>query len=447
MFWLGVTIFMDPGGYIRTYLDRSMIGGFQVWDLTFLLLLIPLISPQVKISYYFKFKDNRWIFNFLTLFTLFYFIPVYGYIAPGLNTSSLFDFLQYERLTIVGFISIIPAYIFFKRNQTLLLKFAFITSLIIVILYLVRLFTNLPVIPFWTATRGLGLEATRISLKSYGFANWFIYISLIFVLFKFRHTKKIWIYFIGLTIFMAIIITLTRRSIVILLFNSLLIYIIHQLYAKKGLLSPKLGRFVIAGVFAFLMIYILQPKYLDYSVSTLNSVVSFVSKTETSEVQSEGRLEHDIPGHFARFNESPIIGYGYDILWYSNDVAEGGLSANDIPLTAAIGMFGVLGLTIFSIYYFKLFHILYRNYKILREIYRSKLAYSHSILFTINMVIMIGLISTFTIGFMNYFSDLIRGETRVKQMMYIGILLASRDMLYVKLREWKKDKKEAKDDE
>ena len=60
MFWLAVIIYHDPGGYIRVYLlNRSMIGGLQVTDLTFILLLLPLLSPKVKIAEYFKFKDKQ----------------------------------------------------------------------------------------------------------------------------------------------------------------------------------------------------------------------------------------------------------------------------------------------------------------------------------------------------------------------------------------------------
>ena len=58
MFWMAVTLLLDPGGYLVIYLPRSMIGGLQIWDLKFILLLIPLISPNINIRFYFKFKYN-----------------------------------------------------------------------------------------------------------------------------------------------------------------------------------------------------------------------------------------------------------------------------------------------------------------------------------------------------------------------------------------------------
>src|SRR5437763_1579879 len=113
------------------------------------------------------------------------------------------------------------------------------------------------------------------------------------------------------------------------------------------IISIKVVRiFIFAGLF-FIVFKLFAPTYLMYSISILENSLSTTTDKSNEILQSDVRLEHDIPGHLARFQESPLLGYGYDILWYSNASEEGGLSANDVPVTAALGMFGIVGIGLF----------------------------------------------------------------------------------------------------
>jgi hypothetical protein len=434
MFWLAVTIFLDPGGYIQTFITRSMIGGLQLWDLQFVLLLIPLLSPKIKILYFFKFKDNRWIFFFLLCFAIIYHILVYGYIMPGGTSGPLLDFLQYERLTIIGFIAIIPAYIFFRRSYHILIKFAFVTSIIVALFYLITITTKLPLIPILSFERGLGTNAMRIGMLSYGFAYWFIYIAFIIVIFKVKLPRKGLIFFIGITLFVAVILTLTRRSILTILYVIILIYFIYQRFNHLPVVSVKFLRPLFLFFIALLALWFIAPQYINYSKEMINSTFSYIDPNKT-EVLNDNRLENDIPKHLARFKESPIFGYGYDAKWYSNIVEEGGLSANDVPLTAALGMFGVVGLFIFSFFYFKVFKILLNTYRVAKFYYLNNLYLHNKIIFTVAIILWVSFINRYTLNFMGYFSDLILDVPRVKTMINLGFLLATRDMMVKDINE------------
>ena len=431
MFWIALTIFVDPGGYVQSYISRSIIGGIQLWDLQFVLLILPLISPKIRLSDYFKFKDNRWIFYFLLSFAIIYHIIIFGYIMPGGSISTLFDFLQYERLTIVGFIAIIPAYIFFKRSYPILVKYAFVTSVLLSAFYLVTLLTGVPLLPTVSSER-LGTVAMRFYMLSYGYADWFISISIIVLLFKINLPKKRFIYFIGITLFIAIILTLTRRSIIGVLYTPFLVYFLHQKFYNRTIISTKALKMLFIVFIAFTTLFIVKPKYVGYSVDMLNSVISYV-QPETRDQIEDGRLENDIPKHLARFKQSPWLGYGYDATWYSNKVEEGGISANDVPLTAALGMFGVIGLLFYSFFYFKIFKILFCIYKILKKSYFIGLAHKNQFLFTICLIVLISFISRFTLNFMGYFGDIIQGVPRVYMMLLLGFMLASRDIIKYKI--------------
>jgi len=429
MFWLAVTIFLDPGGYIITYVQRSMIGGLQITDVGIVMLTLPLISPKINIRSYFNYPDNKWIFYFLLIYAIVYHVIVFGFIAPGNNFKSLLHLLQYERLTIWGFIAIIPGYIFFRRSYHLMIRFAFITSILLVALYMIRQFTGLPVIPLRIAERGIGTNALRIGMISYGYAYWFIYISLMLLIYKLELPWKNWIYIIGLVVAVAQILSLTRRSTLSLLYSFFLIYFFYTRIINLNIISFRITRVFISIGVLILILYLFAPDYIRYTRDIMENTLNVINLGHEDMDYTDARLTRDIPGHLALFRQSPIIGYGYDALWYSNDVGEGGLSANDVPLTAALGMFGILGLSLYSIYYIKTFKILYQSYNVLKAHYWNRFAGQNVIIFCILMALFIAYISRYTLNFMAYFLDLIDGKTRVISMLSWGVLLASRDIL------------------
>lgn len=429
MFWLALTIFMDPGGYLQLYLDRSLIGGIQLLDLQFVLLMIPLLSPKIKLKEYFKPKDNRWIFNFLLFFTLFYHIFIYGFINTKGDFKSLIDLIQYERLTLIGFVSIIPAYIFFKRNSTILIKFAIITSLFISVFYIITILTGIQLVPTVTFSRGLGTDAMRISMLSYGFADFFISTSLILLLFNIYVPYKRITYFIGIILFIAVILTLTRRSIIAIFYTSFIIYYLHQKIIGSPVISTKFAKYIFGIASAILVLFFIQPDYIGFGYDMIQNTLDVATTGGVANGEVDGRFEHDIPAHLDRFKQAPILGYGYDPTWYSNIVEEGGLSANDVPLTAALGMFGLIGLFIFSIFYVRIFKILLQTYYVLKASYNSTIHRNNLMIFIIGIVLLGSFITRYTLNFMSYFSDLILEKDRVKSMILLGILLAVRDIL------------------
>lgn len=429
MFWIAVTVFMDPGGYIQTYIPRTLLGGLQISDLTFLLLFVPLISPKVELKPFFNSKDNQWFVYYLLIYTVFYHILVYGFIAPGGKVSSLVELIQYQRLTLWGFLAIIPAYIFFKRNHLLFFKFALITSAFLMSFFIIRFTTGLNIVPIWEFERSRGSNIMRIALLGYGFTQWFLYMLFIKISFRIQLPKMKWINFIAFVIFVAEMLTLTRRVLFSMIFQVFLVYYFSQKMSRKSIISfevPKLLKYM-AGM--ILLLYLVAPKYIDYSLSGINDTISIFQKGEDTRGEIDGRSEGDIPQHIARFVKSPVIGYGWDELWYSNKTEAGGLSANDVPLTAALGMFGILGLLLFTPFYLKVFKILFKNFTLLQQFYLKGIAQKHALLFTISLFLTINFTNKYTLGFLGYYGDLISGASRVMNMMYLGFLLAAFDLI------------------
>lgn len=428
MFWIALTLFVDPGGFIQFYVERSSIGGIKVTDITFLLLLTPLISQKVKISTFFKQKDNRWFFFFLLFYALFYHILVFGFIAQGGDTSEFISFLQYQRLTTWGFFAIIPSYIFFSRNHKLFFKFAVITSALVMIAYIITLTTGMELIPIWEFERSRGSSIMRISVLSYGYADWFLLIFFAAFFFKIKLPYRNVIAFIGIMVFFSIILTLTRRTILSSFFSIFLIYYIHQKMIGKTVFSIKIiMRAIMILSVLVIVIFIIKPEYISYTIQNFQDTFTLVSTGKDVTGEKDGRFEEDIPKHLARFESSPFVGYGWDKLWYSNNTEEGGLSANDVPLTAALGMFGILGLLLFIPYYLKIFKLLFDFYKYLKYIYLSNAIVKNNITFAVGMFLLILFITKFSLNFMSYFDELIKGTSRIYNMIFIGFLLSIRD--------------------
>jgi hypothetical protein len=428
MFWLAVIIFLDPGGYLQTFFPREMIGGLQRTDLTFPLLFFPLISKKVDVNIFFKSKLNIWIISFLLGFTLFYHILVYGIIAPN-NFKSALEVMQYQRLTLIGFLCIIPGYIFFLRNYLLFFKFAVISSLILMALYIITVFFNIRILPMFQEERIAGSGILRIAVLSYGFAQWFIFLGVIMIIVKLDLPFRKSVLILGFIVLGAELLTLTRRIYFFHAFQFIFILWFFQKLRKRSIINKPLIRMLLIVLIGFSLLTIIFPVNFQNISTGINDTYSLITKGTDSRGQEDLRISSDIPQHLARFKESPLIGYGWDKTWYSNNPDEGGLSANDTPLTAALGMFGILGISFFSLYYFKLIRVLRSTFSLLRDYYNSGLYKNRQLLFSLSFYLFSSISANLVINFMAWFGDLIVGYRRSSSMLFIGFLFASRQLI------------------
>lgn len=433
MFWLALTIFVDPGGLVQTYIERTSIGGLKITDITFLLLLIPLISDKVNTADYFKNKDAKWFIQYAFFFAIAYHILIFGLLAHGKGMGELINFLQYQRLTLWGFLIIIPSYIFFLRSYKTFYKIAIYTSGALMFAYLLTLILKIDILPIWEFERSRGSGVMRVSLLSYGFADWLLIVFFSIYFFKLEIVHKRILTFIGITVFLAIIITLTRRSIFSTLFSIFTVFYIYQKYSGSNIFSLKI---ILRTIFLLIVLIggllIIKPNYIEYAQQTLSDTFTLVSKGMDVEGEEDVRFDNDIPKHLERFVHSPILGDGWDENWYSNDTENGGLSANDVPLTASLGMFGVLGLALFTPFYVRIAKKLIELNQLMKFFYRRKELKDIPILYGFATFFLVYFIVRFTINFMSYFEELTRGSHRIYTAIFTGFLLAIIHLLKVK---------------
>ena len=185
-----------------------------------------------------------------------------------------------------------------------------------------------------------------------------------------------------------------------------------------------------------MVVFIVSPEYISHSQAMVVNAFEVTGISENPASTTDGRLERDIPKHLERFREAPVLGYGYDVKWYSNMVEDGGLSANDVPLTAALGMFGILGVSLFLFVYLKLINVMFIAYRVLKIYVKNNIIWREAILFLILLAVLVAFITKFTINFMSLFSELITGKARVASFLNIAFFLAAKDLLIIRLKNY-----------
>tara|TARA_B100000401_G_C52600437_1_gene621695 strand:- start:143 stop:781 length:639 start_codon:yes stop_codon:yes gene_type:complete len=211
--------------------------------------------------------------------------------------------------------------------------------------------------------------------------------------------------FIAITILLAEVLTLTRRTVFNILAQFLIIYLIFNNFNSRSILPKNFFSSLLVLISMIFVTFIFAPSYFQYTLDGIKNSFGIIQNlgVENSITSNDGRLANDIPKHLARFNSSPILGYGWDPLWYSNKTESGGLSANDVPITAALGMFGIAGTLIYFLFYIKVFKIIRNALKSAKRYYNLKTIYfKKPILFSITIFLSVYFINLHTTGFFNY---------------------------------------------
>jgi hypothetical protein len=302
-------------------------------------------------------------------------------------------------------------------------------------LYIITVLFNARLLPLFQQERIPGSGIMRIAVLSYGFAQWFILIAVIMIIAKLNLPFRNAILLLAILVLGAELLTLTRRIYFYHVFHFFFVLWVFQKFRKRAFINKSLIRITLFVLIGFSVLTIVFPINYQNIVTGLKDTYSLVTRGIDTRGQQDLRISSDIPQHLARFKKSPLIGYGWDKDWYSNISDEGGLSANDSPLTASLGMFGLLGLAIFSMYYFKLFKILKSTFKLLKDYYSLGFYKNNELLFVLCFYFFTSTTSYLIVNFMGLFSDLVVGYGRSISMLIIGFLLAGRQLILNDLQE------------
>jgi len=418
----------NPGGVTEVFLSKSQMGGFYYFDIFFLLSFAVVFFGPFNANLFFKNKTARGIF-LVMLFFVFYKIIVWGLIVPEVSFS---DFVRYtlirERSTIFGFFYFIPVYLFARRDIKSFLSIIIIFNSIIVLATLLTIVFGLDLMQVDQFERYHGSNTLRYLIRSYNFLLLLIPCALTIIIGKIRVKYFNILVLGGCLVVIIIIISITKG-----LYISAVGMIVSATWMTIKLLKIRVHKsFFRIAIAAGLLIFslgLLFPKYLEYSQKAFQDIFMLATEGETTEGETSRYWQ--IPAFMHEISQHPFLGtgHGYDQLSKEFDINQ--FDATDFPLLAGMMQYGAIGISIYLIYYLRLFQIIKGILKKLASLGRAKILrfYKYEFIFSImSIAYMVG----YFLRFYQIFSELINGVELIIMSINTGILIACFERINIK---------------
>jgi hypothetical protein len=212
VFWIVIVLLFDPTGHLAVYFGKEALGGFYFRDFLFVLAFTPFLTSRVDRRGIFSFKPFMVLFGVQILFLL-YHVFVFGYWQPEKGWSYVLRYvLVRERMTVFGFLLILPVFMMARRNLAIFVNVLVTTSVIVYLIYFITVTTDVELLPLWQAERYRGTGILRYLMFSSGLSDMLIPLS-VFVFARridFRYKNLL---FIGTVLMLlAVLLSLTKSS-------------------------------------------------------------------------------------------------------------------------------------------------------------------------------------------------------------------------------------------
>lgn len=417
VFWIGVFGTFDIGRYFEYYSNQVL--DLDVFQYLFLLFIFfPLISPKIKISEIRKNRDLHHLTKFLILFC-FYHLFVYGLFVSN-NINDFFYFTAKFSPEIVGCFSLVPAYLFIKKKPYRFYHIFVWLSVIYIGAYFLTILSVYDLMP--TIGQAIRVSTERRILPHFAYIQFIVSLAFILIISKFKVSHKKLYLLLGLGMILVVLMSMSRLRILIMVIQIIIMAVISsKVYKFK--ISIYL-RTLLGATLLFIIVINIIPKYYDATTKMYQNIYSEFFTEEVKAGTYQSRTEYEIPMQLSLLNKNPFWGTGYNEKWYSG--GRGVYNASDTPFIAAIAMFGIIGISFYLIFYFKVFLILKKYLKFLRFNYITLIKNEQTIpiiLWTLSL----GILFTVLINVGDYFKELIRGERAVYIGVFLGMLLALKD--------------------
>lgn len=426
IFWILFILYSNPGGILQALGLMSGEGGsVSIRDFLFFLLLGCFMLVQH--NRIIKSNDYHKVIKYFFIFGLYYFF-VFGYFTPIFKMSeghTFFYFLKKSRTTIYSFLLFIIVYHFYLRSHVLFFRTLFLSSIVILILFIATLITGIEILPIDTLNRSF-TNAQRIFLRSYGFMPLLIPIgAVVIVFFKYKFKWKTIILIAFGLMFLAWLLSITRRHIIGTFVYLFLALVLFNYFQHKALFSTK--KLFLVGFYTIVIGFVISlsfPKYIQASYDALEESIQVIQSGESSSGGKDARLGFGKDFMQNLIKENIYFGTGFDNRWRTKEGDDQGYEAADYPLLGAIAMTGIFGLLFFLPVYVLLVKSLISDLKYLRN---NKVNY-HSMEFFCLILFIVYFIYNL-MQYMNWF----RGVSLSMQStwyIYLAMYFASRQLFY-----------------
>ena len=360
LFWICIILYLDPAGI------TSSLGNIRMMQ--------PLLLVIIWILYILSSKSIIYINNYTRKIQIFFFIFfiyymfIFLYLQDSYSPLSFTEKLLKTRLVFTSWLLFLPVtYFIAYKNNRIFLKLFSISAIIIGLLLIIEINFHPNLIDLNTFNRGF-FNAERYLMKAYGILEFGLYIPFALGILPYRSTnndKKLWIA-ASLFIFLIYFLSLTRRYFIFITIAAMLSYVLSKYFFNKTLIK-KSTLLIYLLCFAF-MLYSSFSEQFFAMIESFNTLYSGYGTTHR-------RLS--LYQHTSTINmisDNLWIGSGYINEWYTNNTfseqrvsTDFGLAGADYLFLSSIGMYGIIGVLIFTPVYYFLIKFLLNSISFIKE--------------------------------------------------------------------------------
>jgi hypothetical protein len=375
--WLLLLLLIDPTGHITRYFSKSYSWGIEPGDIIFLLIIISFfLVGSNRISDFFNSKNSSTVFKILFIFFI-YRIIIYGYIIPPV--SGIKEYFRYfivrERTAVVSFFIIIPAYLIAVKDLKTYFRLIVITGSFAVVFFIISILSGIEIVPFRTMQRYGSGNVLRQFMFSYSIHYILVALSIVVYISKVEVRYKKILYIGSIFSIISILISLTKGMylslIAVILASAFLTARSLKIQIKKGI-----QRIIILALIAIVVLNLFLPSYLGFSKRMFSELYSLGTTGSYESGKKEGRLEVVLPAQLYMIKERPLFGVGmggYETNNYSKKFDILAYDATDISITGTIMKFGIAGMIIYYLFYYKLYIVNRKLYLLIKRSNRADL--------------------------------------------------------------------------
>ena len=439
-FWLFLNLLFDPGGYVANFLGGNVFWRINISDVFIFFIVVCLCSRKVNWRIIYNDEFLLKFLRFLIIYAIYFFV-IYGGIVPYLhNDLDYSTFLLKNRGFIYGFIILISVYVFTLQGLDYFYSITLFFAVICLSLYWITLLTGIELIPVVLIERYRDSGMMRLGMGSYGIFDLIFPIALIAYLIsrklKFQLKYKKLLYYAGIMMVLTLLITLGRRTIILIIGTVVIIVFILSYLYRRVKISMFL-KILVAAMLAILILNFTLPNYIGYINRIGEDTYMLIKIGKDARGVGDYRVSGtgDLLAVKNAIRNNLWFGNGYTHLYWvapgyatcprGDDYAIMADAANEVPIYYLFFGYGLIGAIIIFPLYFFMAKLFFRMSKLIKQNLFTWMENPLTLLFSIYVLLFI--VSRFTFSLYNLGSDF----SGSLSYLFLGIGFA----LYFKFRE------------
>lgn len=444
IFWIAIVFYLDPGGFVAALSEndidatRTIVFKFGLLAISYILLIFKYNSRENSMI---KSDFINWYTYIMFIWLLYYLFWFYGLNNPT-YPGPLKLIMRNQRM--IGQILLVyPIAYFASINLANFIKITTWTTIIIMIMYLLTVFLNIPLVELVIFQRGFEYDLTRYFMMGFGIMHLSLPIAIALLMMKFKGEKLIVI--AGVMIVILIVIMINRRDMVgIIELIIIMAFFVNHIHGKKPL--QFIWRFInmksiLYTILLLIVIGLVFPNLYLVAMDVFENSYRTIILGEASGGRAED-VRMSLTAQYGIVNaieENLFFGTGNDPSWSSGDGGVKGFEGSDYVFLASFGMYGLIGLLIFIPFYIITVMLIIRFIKLLKSnrdmIYRNKNIFIYPVI--IGLATSAEFIKNI-IEYPNWFYPIGAIKDSPKYFIYFGLLLGSYYQLFKLINYYKK---------